>query len=378
MHFVLEFTTYFVNNTDAKTGLANSVDQFPAATLWDTSSYLLGMIAAQRLKLISEKEFDARMKKALNSLARLPLIEDALPNKSYDMRSLAMIDYAGKPVPDGIGWSAIDIGRMVVPLHILVWHYPRHAGAAKKVISRWDLDRVVQSSMLFGASVASNGKLEQLQEGRLGYEQYAAKGFALLGLDVSDALNYRHQLAYVDIYGISVPYDKRDPTKFGARNFVLSEPYMLEGLEYGLDGIGKEFAWRVYQAQEARFKSANIMTAVSEDHLDKAPYFAYNTVFSDGKPWNMITEAGEDASAFRSMSVKTAFAWHALYRTDYTERLIETAASLHDRKKGWYAGLYEEGGQPNRALTANTNGVILESLAFIAHGPLMNAHRDAK
>ena len=70
--------------------------------------------------------------------------------------------------------------------------------------------------------------------------------------------------------------------------------------------------------------------------------------------------------------MKAAFGWHALYRSAYTTRLLTAAAPLHDKDKGFYAGLYEEGGAPNKAITANTNAVVLESLAFIAGGKLLN------
>ena len=115
-----------------------------------------------------------------------------------------------------------------------------------------------------------------------------------------------------------------------------------------------------------------MLTAVSEDHVDRSPYFVYNTVFTNGKPWNTLTEKGEDVSALRSLSVKAAFGWHALYRSEYTARLITAVAPLHDPAKGWYAGLYEEGNKPNTSVNANTNAVVLESLAYIAHGKLLS------
>ena len=115
---------YFQNNTVPATGLVNSVDNYPASTLWDTSSYLMAVIAAQRLGIIDQTEFDARIFKALDTLAKLPLFEGKLPNKSYNTVSLKMVDYTNQPSEKGIGWSAIDIGRLLVPLNVLTWHYP--------------------------------------------------------------------------------------------------------------------------------------------------------------------------------------------------------------------------------------------------------------
>lgn len=363
---------YFENNTDAATGLANSVQDYPAATMWDTASYLLALVSARRLELLPQAEFDRRMERALRSLARMPLYENVLPNKSYDVRTLAMVDYAGKEALKGIGWSAIDIGRLMVPLNIVAWRYPQHTALARQVIGRWNTSRLAQNGMLYGAAPGADGTAQLLQEGRLGYEQYAAKTFSLLGLDVHVAQDYLRQIAFIDIHDIAVPYDRRDPKKFGAGNFVVSEPYVLDGLEFGWDSQSRELAWRVYRAQEQRFHKTGKLTAATEDNLDRPPYFLYNTVYSGGKPWNPVTEKGDSMPELRTVSVKAAFGWHALYRSDYTARLMEAVAPLHDKEKGFYAGLYEADGAPNKAITANTNAVVLESLAFIAGGRLLS------
>ena len=362
---------YFQNNTIPETGLVNSVDKYNASTLWDTSSYLMAVIAAQRLGIIDQSEFDARIFKALDSLTKMALFEGKLPNKSYNTISLQMVDYNNQPSEKGIGWSAIDIGRVLVPLNVLAWHYPQHTASVKKVMERWDTQPMLVNGVLQGAVVDGDGKTEYLQEGRLGYEEYAAKSFNLMGLDVSNSLRYTDFLTFVDIGGIQVATDSRSAQQYGAHNYVVSEPYILDGVEFGWDHLSQELAWRVYKAQEKRFAETGILTAVSEDNIDQPPYFVYNTVFTDGKIWNAITEKGEDASQFKTLSTKAAFGWHALYETDYTQKLVEKAATLADPERGWYSGVYEVSGQPNKAITANTNGIILEALAYKQGGKLM-------
>lgn len=362
---------YFQNNTIAETGLANSVDQYTASTLWDTSSYLMGVISAYRIGLIREGEFNARIYKALDSLAKLPLFEDKLPNKSYNTESLAMVDYTNKASEQGIGWSAIDIGRVMVPFNILVWDYPQHSRMVGKVLERWDVEPMLKGGTMFGAAVTDEGDTEYPQEGRLGYEEYASKSFNLMGMDVSAALDYLNFLKFVNVYGIEVATDSRDPQIYHAHNYVVSEPYILDGVEFGWDRVSREFAWRVYQAQELRYKETGILTAVSEDNIDQAPYFVYNTVFTDGEIWNAITEDGEDASEFKTLSTKAVFGWDALYATDYTQKMMDAIADAHDPERGWYSGIYEKTGEPNKAITANTNGIILETLAFRQDGKLM-------
>lgn len=362
---------YFQNNYHPQTGLVNSVDQYPAATLWDTASYLLGLISAYRLEIVDQDTFDVRMAAALEALSNLKLFEGKLPNKAYNTVSTDMINYNNQKTDRGIGWSAIDIGRVLVPLNVLAWNYPQHTAGVKKLLSSWDFDALLHDGVMYGAALDADSVL-LLQEGRIGYEEYAAKSLSLMGRDVFQALKYTDFLKYRSIYGIDIPTDKREPEQYHAHNYVVSESYILDGLEYGWDEISREFAYRVYKAQERRFKETGILTAVSEDNLDRPPYFVYNTVYTSGKSWNCITEAGEDASEFKTISTKAAIGWYCLYQTDYTRQLVKRISKLYDPEKGWYSGIYEKDQTPNKAITCNTNGIVLEALCYKKFGRLVS------
>lgn len=363
--------SYFEHNTDPATGLVSAVQGFPSASLWDASSSLLALIAARDLDLVAEKEFDQRLSLALASLARLPLYADELPNKSYDVHTLQMTDYRNQPAPEGTGWSAIDLGRLMVPLNVIAWQYPKHTVEAKRVVARWNIASLAHGGQLIGMQAGEGGTPQRVQEGRLGYEQYAARTLALMGLDVDVAADPMPHLRLVDVQGIRVPADDRDPVQHGAPNPVASEPWILQGLEFGWTGRAREMAWRVYRAQEQRFRATGTLTAVSEDHVDQPPYFVYGSVWAGGEPWAVVTSKGESMPQLRTLSTKAAFGWHALLRTPYTSQLVEAVAGLNDPANGWYAGRYEAGGKPNQSLNANTNAVVLESLAYMARGPLL-------
>ncbi|MFQ5627231.1 MAG: DUF3131 domain-containing protein [bacterium] len=362
---------YFENNYVPTTGLVNSVDGFQASTLWDTASYLMALISAYRLEIISDAVFDERMQLALQTLAKLPLHDNDLPNKSYNTVTTDMVNYGNEKTDRGIGWSSIDIGRLLVPINVIVWNYPQYTQLAKTVLGKWHFDKLVRNGAMYGAAVDATGETIYMQEGRLGYEQYASKSLSLMGLDMREAMHYGSYLRLVDIYEVKVPTDKRDPKLYHAHNYVVSEPYILDGLEYGWDEISREFAYRVYRAQELRYQDTGQLTAVSEDNIDQAPYFVYNTVYTSGKAWNCITEKGEDASQFKSISTKAAFGWHMLYRNSYTKKLVRKVKQLYDPERGWYSGLYEQTGKPNKAITCNTNAIILESLCYKQFGQLL-------
>lgn len=359
---------YFENNYNETTGLVNSVQDFPATTMWDTASYLMALIAVERLELISGELFHNRLVKVLDTFIKMPLFDGQLPNKSYDARTAGMVDYQNNAMEKGIGWSAIDIGRLLVPFNIIVWNFPQYTSKVREVIARWDFDALLRNGQLYGAALDDNNNTVYLQEGRLGYEEYAAKSLTLLGRDVSVAMRYDNYLNFVDIYGVKIPFDSRRPEEFEAHNYVVSEPFILDGIEFGWDETSKEVAQRIFQVQEKRYEATGLLTAVSEDHLDQAPYFVYNTVFTDGKIWNCITEDGKDASPFKTVSTKAAIGWHMLYRTPYTKKLIESLEDMYDPQKGWYSGRYESNQKINAALSCNTNAIIIEAIYYKKFG----------
>ena len=59
----------------------------------------------------------------------------------------------------------------------------------------------------------------------------------------------------------------------------------------------------------------------------------------------------------------------------YTSRLAEAVAPLARPGEGWAAGIYEATGQVNTVLAANTNGVVLEAMHYLAFGPMLHPAR---
>ena len=359
---------YFENNYNQETGLVNSVDNYPSTTLWDTGNYMMALISAKNLKIIDESTYDIKMKKLLTTLASLELYKGMLPNKVYNVQSLKMTDYGNKVSKKGIGWSAIDIGRLLIPLAYLNFNEPQYSTEVRAVVARWNLKELTKEGALYGA-VVEKGKEQLLQEGRLGYEQYTSKMFATFGVDITNAIRYDKYLEFTNIYDLDIPYDKRDKEHSKANNYVVMEPYMLDGLEFGWDYFSKEFSYRIYKAQEERYKETGVLTAVTEDHLDQAPYFIYNTVFVNKQEWVAIDEKGKVYNDMKLLSTKASFSMDALYHTPYTTKLMGAVSKLKS-DRGWYAGLYEKSKKIDKAVTCNTNAIVLESLLYKKEGPI--------
>jgi hypothetical protein len=361
---------YFERNYHPATGLVSSVEGFPSTTLWDLGSSLLATIAADELQLVDARGFEARITAVLRTLATMPLFHGELPNKAYDARTAVMTDYENRPAPRGIGSSAVDLGRLVSALRVLGCLHPEHQAAVARVLERWRWCGLLGNGELHGAVPTPSGRFEVVQEGRLGYEQYAALGFAALGFDVSGARRYDRFTAETQILGVGVPHDARDPRRYGAIDPVVTDPWVLTAFEHGLDPQATPLARRIFEVQKRRFEATGVATAAGEDHVDRPPWFVYDAIYAGGKAWRTITPSGDDAPSVHGLSTKGAFALATLYPDDpYSAVLVRAIAPARDPARGWYAGVYASGGL-NRSLNANTNGVILEALLYKTLGPL--------
>jgi hypothetical protein len=362
--------SYLERNADPVTGLAGAVEGFPLSTLWDLGSQLMGILAAEDLGLVSSRGASERLGRALRSLARIPLGEGGLPSKVYDTRTLAMVNFDGSPAPHGLGWSAIDVARILAPLSLVAFCHPEHARAARAVVSRWNLAALTDGAGLRGASRLPDGTLQHHQEGRLGYEQLAAKSLLVWGLPVGALLDYAAHATFKEVDGSPVAQDDRRPRDHGgARAPVLSEPWVLDAIENGLDAVTLPAARALLLVQARRFAATGRLTAVSEDHLDRPPWFAYSSILDDDDEWSARAADGRPAPEAFGFSSKAAVAWGVLFDGAYPERLLEGAAALVVPDRGMLAGRYDEGDAPNRALTLDTNAVVLEALAYHVRGP---------
>ncbi|MCH9671573.1 MAG: DUF3131 domain-containing protein [Gammaproteobacteria bacterium] len=373
---------YMENNFQPTTGLVNAVNAYPSTTMWDTASYLGGMVAARELGIIDKSTFDQRMIPLLKTFNELDLFKGELPNKAYNTENGSKVNYANQP--GEIGYSALDLGRLLIWFHIIKNRYPEHGNAIDSSIMRWNFCNVVdETGTMYGAVVTPEQTVQLVQEGRLGYEEYAAKGFNLWGFDTARA-SLAKPYSLIPIFDVDVPYDTRDPRRLKAHNYVVSESYVLDGLEFNwdlphdgvsgqlehTDPVQSDFAQRIYAVQVRRFEETGILTARTEHQLAGEPYFVYDTIYTDGYAWNTITETGKYVPQFAAIALKGALGMWALWNSAYTDLLFNAISGLFDPDKGFYEGRFENGLGVIDTFTANNNGIMLESLLYKAQGKL--------
>lgn len=349
-------------------GIIAPVPFYDYATTWDLGSSLAMLYCARELGFLPQADYVARMKLALGTLSRLALFDGAGFNKDYRVRNAAMVDRHRQSSSKGFGWSVTDIGRLLVWLKIIALHDPALAPTAEAVVRRLDFSRLVKDGYLWGEDLAPNGKRRIYIEGHIGYEQYAAQGFALWGHRPAKALRLSENAIPIPVMGHTVAADSRQ------RDRLTSEPFILAGLEVGLTPDMRRLARAVLGAQEERARRTGVLTIVSEDALDDAPhYFYYYCIFSNGKHFSIdVQDPDAVVERPRWVSTKAAFGWHALMPNGYTRRALEAVQPARE-SRGWSSGVYENSGRSTGTLNVNTAAVVMTAALYALEGEPMLA-----
>lgn len=350
------------------TGFVSAVGGYQYATIWDIASGLAALYSAHELGLMETDQYHRRVGRALETLGKVSLFDGVAFTKVYSTVNGAMAGRSGdRPSKRGNGWSTTDIGRLLIWLKIIAARHPQYQEDAAAIVGRLDGARLVKDGYLWGASVDSKGGLREYQEGRVGYEQYAARGFAAWGFPVSKALDLEENGIPITVMGKSLLADVR------AQDRLTSEPLVLMGLELGWTPGVERLATQLLAAQEERYRRTGRVTIVSEDAISRPPYFFYYyCAYADDKEFSPdVQDLRAVVDGPRWVSTKAAFAWHALRPNDYTRRAVEAVGAARGAA-GWGSGVYEVSGRSTGTANVNTQAVILTSALVKRRGqPLL-------
>lgn len=378
---------YFANNTQLSTGLVNSIDNYPTMDMTSLADYLIALQAARQFELISTKAHDERLTMAIDFLVTMPLTRQGVPNKVYSTSAGNMVDYGNQP--SELGWSAIDIGRLLIALAITKQHNPEFSEYIDKAVLRWNFCALVSDKgELYGGNI-SNGQIHSFKEGRLGIEEYASYGYLDWQIIPKKTMMLEpYEVATIN--GIDLLFDGRDPRFFDVLRPVFSTPYLWLGLEFNWDDIDDldsfdaqhtnaplaAMADSIYQVQQSRWDVERIYTARAEHVVSGEPYFVYDAIYALGTPWITVAEDGSSHDHLALVSTRVAFQMWALWKTDYTERLITLVQELSHPQRGWYEGRYEISSAYEKSITLKTNAGVLEALLYKVNGKLYQAKEN--
>jgi hypothetical protein len=339
-----------------RTGLVQATPGWAHITLWDVGSLLGAVYAAGELGALTPAERDEWMGQLLQTLRTAPTFDDAAYNRVYVAANGRMVDGDDRPSDVGSGWSTTDLGRLLIWLKVVESRLPAHAEAARAVAERIDFGRIVKGGYLHGAD-RKNGRVIQYEEGRVGYEQYAARGFELWGHPAARALDATANAEPIQVLGHTLLHDRR------GRDKLTSEPFILMGMELGYDDTFAGLSRAMLAVQEARYRRTGRVTIVSEDAVEVAPwYFYYYSVYSEGEEF-AVRAHGPVTDGPRWVSAKAAFAWHSLFPSEYTWKAVQTVQPARGAQ-GWASGVFEGGHRSTGVRNLNTAAVIIEAALY--------------
>jgi hypothetical protein len=360
---------YVTRHYQPATGLVDATSGYAYATVWDIGSGIAALYTGHALKFLDDDEYGVRMRRALATLRTVDLVDHAAFNKIYSTRTATMAGADRRPSARGFGWSTTDIGRLLVWLKIVAATQPEYAADTAAIVQRLDFTRLVADGYMWGMDLDAAGTAHSYQEGQIGYEQYAASGFAAWGANVGRAQRLEENGLPITNMGRTLYADAR------GRDRLTSDPVVLLGLELGWDPAMERFARDLLGVQEARYRKTGRVTMVGEDSISRPPhFFYYYSVYTHRKAFGVDVQAG---GAFvdepRWVSAKNAFAWHALVPRHYTRLAMQTVVPAQT-DAGWGSGVFEGTGTSTGTLNINTAAVILTAALVQQRGqPVMRA-----
>ncbi|HYF04421.1 MAG TPA: DUF3131 domain-containing protein, partial [Patescibacteria group bacterium] len=260
-------------------------------------------------------------------------------------------------------------------------HYPQYGEYIDRAVLRWNWCDVVDTAGNINSGYRGAKGTVIIQDAKLGFKEYAARGFQAWGFKTSAATS-PDPYDVLKINGVDIYFDGRDERKDNSINAVVSLPYILDGLEFQWMSAGycqrsdyivadtrlRQMAESVYRVQEKRYEIDKVLTARTSHNIVAEPYFVYDAIFANGYNWNTVTSQNKNMPQAALVSTKAAFGMWVLWRTNYTDQLISVINTLFDAKRGWYEGRSEITGKAETALTLSTNAMVLESLLFKKNG----------
>lgn len=332
---------------------------YPLLTMWDVASLISGCVSARLLGFVTDAELAAFGKRIIGVLGQ--------STTRYGKSGLPSLEISAGPIQVvRQGFDSADAGRLLISLKLLD-NMTRGSLNVGRLVRRWDFQRAVVDGTIRNL----NGRRYQRFDPN-SYVRYYMQGYRLWGIDLADPL--QSQLP---------GYDGNDRAGYFAAAAALSryatEPLATELIEIGVDNETLFLADMLYAAQIGRFNETGKLTCVSEGNLDQAPWFTYQSCqFElDGRPRWMIDTNNADNSALvrkkgdalRAVSTKGCFLWSAARPGVYSSMLLEYARlKAADNRLGFKSNIYEATGTATTCSDINTNGIILETIAYIMGG----------
>jgi hypothetical protein len=357
--------TFFERFSNASTGLCvdtadvqgNDTWLHRELTMWDLGSLIAGVMSAHELGLIPDAAFVARAEQLVRALPVAAIGGRLLPSEvisSETGRSLST------------DFNACDTGRLLSVLRELDAH-PLTAGLAQEKSRLWDLESVILDKHVH--SVVRGALRDRF---RSHCAHYTARAFRNRGFDVASPYEVPDMPSRTD-------HEMLLLQSVGDLGALGAEPLLFEALEMGMSKPSDLLASVLFSAQKHGFERTGTLYCASEAPLNREPWFTYQGLnISAAEDRWMVTAATEDVrfdtpefrKATALVNTKAAYLWAAHEPGPYSTLLtrhVRVRARLDGI--GFSPGVFlATGNGMSGYADINTNGVVLEAIAFIMRG----------
>ena len=362
---------YVLANRQSSTGLVNGKDAYPVSSVADIAQTIAAYVCALSLQLIEREGFETDMRQLLATLRELPLYNQELFNREYDSRSGRMLGLDARSSPTGSGWSAEDIGRLLLWLRVLGNTTSDLAPATQTVVARLRMSRLVDGGNLHSALNQDNHE-QIVDDLRLGRQQVTAAALSLWGVVLPAMFGYDDALIR-RVGTVAAPADRRDGGS------VSPDVFARGIIEFGgIDGCFEAAARAMLDAQHGLAAARGQPVMVADELLDRSPWFVYGALAMSSEPWRVASFDQQSRADLATFSLKAAYLWAAIDKSPRTTSARALADSFGQSERGLYGGRYLDGSM-NLALTLDTNASVLLAAHYAQRGgqPMLRVDNPA-
>ncbi len=312
--------------------------------------------AARRLGLIDRAGFDRRIADLLVFLRGAQLSRGVLPGRYMDAHNGKLVDPPGRAADPG--WSAVEVGQLLVWLRVLAAGEPRHAQAITAIVKRWHLYSAVDAD---GILLRSLPGLDPLADAGTGFAAIAALGLRAWGVEAQLPMAPSNEFA-VDVAGVSIGL----PLGPQIEPLLTTPAALIEMIFGSISPDGTRLTWQRDQAAllaeaQQRRDAAGVLSARSNYRRGAAPYSVENAVLASGFPWSVAGD-GAVRPDLALVSVSAAFGLRILMPDGgYGDHVVSILSGM-ETPGGWTEGQYEIDSRREPQLTAATNAMVLAAV----------------
>jgi hypothetical protein len=260
----------------------------------------------------------------------------------------------------GSGWSAEDLGRLLLWLRVLGGTAPDLAPATEAVFARLHLSRMVAGGQLYSA-LNQDGREQVIDDLRLGRQQVTAAALSLWGVVLPAMFGYQDAIMR-RVGTLSAPGDRRDGS-------TISPEVFARGIVElgGIDGCFEAAARGMLDAQHGLAARRKQAVMVADELLDRSPWFVHGALAVGPDEWHVAGFDQLPQPALANFSLKAAYLWAAIDSAEATLAARGVADRLERSERGLYGGRYVDG-RTNLALTLDTNASVLLAAYYVQRG----------